>query len=73
MLAFKTEVFDNLTFAYNKWRRKWEENYKPYELYDNVGKKLMKHQVDCVWRATYKKRNLFALGMGSGKTLTAAT
>lgn len=73
MLATKTEMFDKLTFAYDKWRRDWEEKYKPYELYDSCGKKLMRHQVDCIWRATYKRVNLFALGMGSGKSLTAAT
>jgi len=71
--AFLREIYDQLGFAYKKWRRDWEDHYKPYELYDNVGKKLMEHQVDCVWRATYKQYNLFALGMGSGKSLTAAT
>lgn len=72
-IALKTEIFDNLTFAYKKWRRDWEDKYKPYELYDSVDKKLMTHQVDCIWRATYKRCNLFALGMGTGKTLTAAS
>lgn len=73
MIAFKTQMFEKLTFAFNKWRNNWEDKYNPYGLYDHVDKKLMKHQVDCIWRATYKRVNLFALEQGTGKTLTAAS
>lgn len=67
MIAFKTQMFEKLTFAFNKWRNNWEDKYNPYGLYDHVDKKLMKHQVDCIWRATYKRVNLFALEQGTGK------
>lgn len=66
-------ISNDISRAFNKWKSEWIQKYQADKLYDNVGKKLMKHQLQCVWSACYKQYNLFALGMGVGKSLTAAS
>ena len=73
LVVSKDRAFDDINLAYKKWKLEWFDKFKPDRLYDHVGKKLMSHQMECLWKATYKKYNFLALDMGTGKTLTAAS
>lgn len=66
-------VSDQITKAYEKWKLDWLNKYDAKNLYSDIDKELMKHQLQCVWTACYKQFNLFALAQGTGKTLTAAS
>lgn len=68
-----TMVSTDIKRAYEKWKVEWLRKYEADKMYDDIGKKLMKHQLFCLWSATYKRCNLLALAQGLGKTLTAAS
>lgn len=49
------------------------EAYKPYELYNNVNRKLNKYQVEGLWMFRNRQYNLCAFEQGLGKTVFAAS
>lgn len=66
-------IFGKLKEAYSESYQQFIKEFEPHKLYDDVGRKLYKHQIDTLWLYQKKKINLCSFEQGLGKTIFAAS
>ena len=66
-------IFGKLKEAYSESYKQFIKDFEPHKLYDDVGRKLYKHQIDTLWLYQKKKINLCSFEQGLGKTIFAAS
>lgn len=72
-LSKKKVLFKQLKEAYKESYDKFVRDFEPQKLYENVNRKLYKHQIETLWRYQKSPINLCSFEQGLGKTIFAAS
>lgn len=72
-LSKKKVLFKQLKEAYKESYDKFVRDFEPHKLYENVNRKLYKHQIETLWRYQKSPINLCSFEQGLGKTIFAAS